>query len=412
MTTFRSLRGFNYRIWAAGALISNIGTWMQRIAQDWLVLTVLTEKNATAVGVVMALQFGPQMVLLPFTGWAADAFDRRKLLIMTQGAMGILALGLGLLTAQGLVQLWQVYLFALGLGCVAAFDAPARQAFVSELVDEEDLSNAVALNSGSFNLARMVGPAAAGLLIPGLGCGGLFLINAASFAAVIAALCSLRQCEMRASTRGPRGRLLEGFSYVWKRRDLRSMLLMLFLVGTFGLNFPIFISTMSVRVFQVGADQFGLLTSIMAVGSVAGALISASRERPRADLLWSGAAAFGLGCALAAMMPGYAAFALCLMFIGVTAQTFTTTANGAVQLATEAHMRGRVMAILIAVAWGGTPLGAPLVGWVADHCGPRWSLGVAALAALLAAALGHHDKQFLQAGQRSEEIEKTSSEPA
>lgn len=403
MSTFRSLKGFNYRLWAMGSLVSNVGTWMQRIAQDWLVLMELTHKNATAVGIVMALQFGPQLFLMPLTGWAADNFDRRKLLIMTQGAMGLLALGLGLLTANGVVQLWQVYLFALGLGCVAAFDAPARQAFVSELVDEAELSNAVALNSSSFNLARMIGPAAAGLLIPVMGSGGVFLLNSASFAAVIAALCCLRVHELRAPARGPRGRLLEGFGYVWKRRDLRTMLLMLLIIATFGLNFPIFISTMSVSVFHVGADQFGLLTSMMAIGSVTGALISASRDRPRPDLLWMGAATFAAGCSLAALMPNYAGFAASLMLIGVAAQTFTTTVNGAVQLATEPGMRGRVMAILIAVSWGGTPLGAPLVGWVADHCGPRWSLGVAALAALVAARLGYHDKQFLRGPDQSTE---------
>jgi len=242
----------------------------------------------------------------------------------------------------------------------------------------------------------MIGPAAAGLLIPVMGSGGVFLLNSASFAAVIAALCCLRVHELRAPARGPRGRLLEGFGYVWKRRDLRTMLLMLLIIATFGLNFPIFISTMSVSVFHVGADQFGLLTSMMAIGSVTGALISASRDRPRPDLLWMGAATFAAGCSLAALMPNYAGFAASLMLIGVAAQTFTTTINGAVQLATEPGMRGRVMAILIAVSWGGTPLGAPLVGWVADHCGPRWSLGVAALAALVAARLGYHDKQFLQ----------------
>jgi MFS family permease len=412
MSTFRSLKGFNYRLWAAGALISNVGTWMQRIAQDWLVLMELTHKNATAVGIVMALQFGPQIFLMPLTGWAADNFNRRKLLIMTQGAMGLLALGLGLLTVHGTALLWQVYLFALGLGIVAAFDAPVRQAFVSELVDETDLSNAVALNSSSFNLARMIGPAAAGLLIPLLGCGGVFLLNSASFAGVITALCCLRVHELRAPLRGPRGRLLEGFIYVWNRRDLRTMLLMLLIIATFGLNFPIFISTMSVSVFQVGADQFGLLTSMMAVGSVTGALISASRDRPRPDLLWVVAASFAAGCSLAALMPNYLGFAFSLMLIGVAAQTFTTTVNGAVQLATEPNMRGRVMAILIAVSWGGTPFGAPLVGWVADHCGPRWSLGVAALAALLAARLGYHDKQFLQGPDLPPKSESFSSSGA
>ena len=185
-STFRSLRIFNYRLWAAGAIVSNMGTWMQRTAQDWLVLTELTHKNATAVGIVMALQFGPQLLLLPLTGFAADHLDRRKLLFATQAAMGALALGLGILTVTGVVQLWHVYVFALLLGCVTAFDAPARQTFVSELVGEAELSNAVALNSTSFNAARMIGPAIAGMLIASVGSGWVFLINAASFAAVLA----------------------------------------------------------------------------------------------------------------------------------------------------------------------------------------------------------------------------------
>ena len=386
--TFRSLRKFNYRLYAGGALVSNVGTWMQRIAQDWLVLTQLTDHNATAVGTVMALQFGPQIFLMGLTGWAADIFDRRKLLLLTQGLMGLLALGLGLLCAQGLARLEHVYFFAFMLGCVAAFDAPARQAFVSELVDDEDISNAVALNSSSFNAGRLIGPAVAGVLIPILGTGGVFLINAVSFAAVLAALSCLRVHELRAPARGPRGRLLDGFRYVLDRRDLRAMMLMMYIVSTFGLNFPIFISKMAVDVFHVGSDQFGLLSSMLAIGSVSGALLSASRARPRADLLWAGAALFGLGCGLAALMPAYFLFALSLMVIGVSAQTFTTTVNGCVQLGTDASMRGRVMAILMAMAWGGTPVGAPLVGWVADHLGARWSLGVGALAGLLAAWVG------------------------
>ena len=170
--TFRSLRGYNYRVWAGGAIVSNIGTWMQRTAQDWLVLTQLTHRNATSVGIVMALQFGPQLLLLPLTGLASDRLDRRRLLLVTQAAMGTLALGLGLLTLTGHVALWHVYGFALLLGCVTAFDAPARQTFVAELVGEADLANAVALNSTSFNLARLVGPAAAGLLIASVGPAG------------------------------------------------------------------------------------------------------------------------------------------------------------------------------------------------------------------------------------------------
>ncbi len=389
---FRSLRGFNYRMWAGGAIVSNIGTWMQRTAQDWLVLTQLTHNNATAVGVVMALQFGPLLLLLPLTGFAADHFDRRKLLLATQAAMGGLALGLGILTVTGFVQLWHVYVFAFLLGCVTAFDAPARQTFVSELVGETDLSNAVALNSTSFNAARMIGPAVAGVLISSVGTGWVFLINAASFAAVLCSLSLLRLGELHVKGKAPRtpGSFAEGFRYVWQRPDLKAVLLMLFLIGTFGLNFPIFISTMSVTVFHAGAGRYGLLTSTMAIGSVAGALLAARRAEPRIALLLAGTAIFGVGLGLAAIMPSDWLFGLVLIVIGISAQTFTTTANSAVQLSTDPVMRGRVMAIFLAIALGGTPFGAPIVGWVADRFGPRWGLGVGAAAGCAATIVGIH----------------------
>ncbi|HEY0463501.1 MAG TPA: MFS transporter, partial [Polyangiaceae bacterium] len=312
--TFRSLRGFNYRTWAVGAFVSNVGTWMQRTAQDWIVLTQLSHHNATAVGVVMALQFGPHALLLPVTGFVADHFDRRKLLLFTQASMGVLALGLGILTVTGAVRLWHVDAFAFLLGCVSAFDAPARQTFVSDLVEDVDLSNAVALNSTSFNAGRLIGPAVAGVLIASVGSGWVFLINAASFAGVLGSLSSLRGAEMRIRARPLRtpGSFAEGFRYVWRRPDLKALLLMMFLIGTFGLNFPIFISTMSVSVFHAGASQFGLLTSVMAAGSVAGALLAARRARPRIGLLLAGTAIFGFGLALAALMPNYAWFAAAL----------------------------------------------------------------------------------------------------
>jgi MFS family permease len=388
--TFRSLRGFNYRTWALGAIVSNIGTWMQRTAQDWLVLTDLTRHNATAVGVVMALQFGPQVLLLPVTGFAADHLDRRKLLFATQATMGVLALGLGALTVAGVVRLWHVYVFAFLLGCVTAFDSPARQTFVSDLVAEVHLSNAVALNSTSFNAARLVGPAVAGLLISAVGTGWVFMINGASFAAVLVSLSAIRVSELRPIHRGApsRGSLAEGFRYVWGRPDLKAIFLMLFFVGTFGLNFPIFISTMSVTVFHAGAHQYGLLTSAMAVGSVSGALLAAGREKPRVGFLFVGAVFFGLGLALAAVMPDYRLFGLALVLVGLSAQTFTTTINGTVQMSTEPAMRGRVMAIFLAVALGGTPIGAPIVGRVADTFGPRWGLAVGAAGGFAAAVVG------------------------
>lgn len=388
--TFRSLSGFNYRTWASGALVSNVGTWMQRTAQDWLVLTELTHESARAVGVVMALQFGPQALLLPVTGLAADRLNRRKLLFFTQAAMGLLALGLGLLTLAGVVALWHVYVFALLLGCVSAFDAPARQSFVSELVPEQQLSNAVALNSSSFNAARLLGPAVAGVLISRVGTGWVFLLNAASFVAVLGSLSLLRVKELFPAERAARARgsLLEGFRYVWHRPDLLAVLSMVLVIGTFGLNFPIYISTMSVSVFHRSASAFGFLSSLMAVGSVAGALLSARRAQPRASLLVAGAVVFGVGLGLAALMPSYTSFGLMLVVVGVAAQTFNTTANGSVQLGTEPAMRGRVMAIFLATFLGGTPIGAPIVGFVADHFGPRFGVGVGALAGFAAALVG------------------------
>jgi MFS family permease len=387
---FRSLSGYNYRVWSGGAIVSNVGTWMQRTAQDWLVLTQLTHNNAIAVGITMALQFGPQLLLMPVTGYAADHFDRRKLLMATQTVMGILGLGLGIMTVTGVVQLWQVYLFALLLGCAAAFDAPVRQTFVSELVTGTNLSNAVALNSASFNVARMIGPAVAGLLIAVVGAGWVFMINAASFAAVLMSLRMLRVSELNREPRAPkkRGGLVEGFRYVSKRPDIMVIMIMVFLIGTFGLNFPIFISTMSVSVFHQGAGEYGLLSSIMAIGSVVGALLSARRAKPRAALLFAGAAFFGFGCALAGLMPSYWLFGISLTIIGISAQTLMTTANGTVQMATDPALRGRVMAIYMAIFMGGTPIGAPIVGWVADTFGPRWALGVGAASGIAAALVG------------------------
>jgi len=387
---FRSLSGFNYRVWAAGALVSNVGTWMQRTAQDWIVLTQLTHHDAAAVGFVMALQFGPQLLLLPFSGLVADRFDQRKVLMATQAAMGTLGLALGILTVTGLVQLWHVYVFAALLGCVAAFDAPARQTFVSQLVGGANLSNAVALNSASFSAARLIGPAAAGLLTAAVGAGWVFLINAGSFGAVLISLMFLRVADLQRSARAKpkKGNLAEGFRYVRSRPDIMVILVMVFLIGTFGLNFPIFISTMSTTVFHQGAAAFGVLSSVMAIGSVVGALLSARRDKPRLRFLFVSSAVFGIGCTTAAVMPSYWEFAIALAVVGLASQTMMTTANGAVQLSTPAPVRGRVMAIYMAIFMGGTPIGAPFVGWVANEFGPRLALGVGAASGILAALVG------------------------
>lgn len=387
--TFRSLRSRNYRVWAAGTLVSNIGTWMQRVAQDWLVLTELTAHSGAAVGIVMSLQFGPPILLMPVTGWVADRCDRRKLLIATQSAMALSALGLGLLVLTRSVALWQVYLFAGISGCIAAFDAPVRQTFIAELVGDADLPNAVALNSSLFNSAQLIGPAVSGVMIAATGTGWVFLLNALSFVAVIVALMGLRVDELHSHARAVASGngLADGLRYIRHRPDLLVALGMLFLVGTYGLNFPIFISTMSVAVFHGEAHLYGALSSTMAAGSVAGALLAAGRGPPGLGRLTASAFVFGITCALAASMPDIWTFGAVLVVLGIVAQTFTTTANSLVQLSTEPSMRGRVMAIYMAIFLGCTPLGAPLVGWVADVFGPRWALGVGAASGVAAGLL-------------------------
>jgi MFS family permease len=397
--TFRSLRSFNFRLWTAGALVSNIGAGMQRVAQDWLVLTQLTHRDASALGVVIGLQYAPQLLLLPWTGLAADRLNQRKLLMFTQAAMGILALVLGVLTLLGVIRLWEVYVFAFLSGSAAALDAPVRQTFVAEMVGDRDLPAAVALNSTSFNAGQMIGPAVAGLLIARVGIGWAFLLNGLSFGAVLLSMSGFRLLELRISARAHRtaSGFLEGFRYVWRRPDLRAILIMLFLVGTFGLNFPIFISTMAVNVFHTDARGFGLLNSILAVGAMAGALLAAAQTRPRMALLTIGAAVFGFGFTLAAFAPGYWWFAAALVVTGAAVLTFLNGTNSIMQLSTKPAMRGRVMALRVGVGLGGTPIGAPVAGWVANHFGPRWSLGIGAAAGIAAALvavslLGRHEE--------------------
>jgi MFS family permease len=404
--TFRSLRSFNFRLWTAGGLVSNVGTWMQRVAQDWLVLTQLTHRDASTLGIVMGLQFAPQFLLLPWTGLAADRLNRRKLLMATQATMGMLAVVLGVLTITGVIQLWHVYAFAFLSGSAAALDAPVRQTFVAEMVGDEDLPNAVALNSTSFNAAQMIGPAIAGLLIAKVGIGWAFLLNGLSFAAVLTSMSFFRLSELRVSARAHRAAsgFLEGFRYVWRKPDLRAILLMLFLIGAFGLNFPIFISTMAVNVFHSDARGFGLLSSIMAAGTLSGALFAAGREKPSLASLLVGAGAFGLGCTLAALAPGYWWFAATLMVTGAAALTFTNGTNSIMQLSTEPAMRGRVMALRVGIALGGTPIGAPIVGWVANHFGPRWALGIGAGAGFAAALVA----VFVLSGRREPMLAQSS----
>ncbi|MGR0158745.1 MFS transporter [Paenarthrobacter nitroguajacolicus] len=390
MSTFRSLGILNYRIWFFGALISNIGTWMQRTAQDWLVFDHLTAHDAGAMGITLALQLGPQLFLAPWAGLLADRYSRRKLLLLTLVAMALLSTGLGVLVLLGVAELWHVYLFALMLGIVTAVDAPVRQTFVSELVTDDYLPNAVALNSASFNVARMIGPAVSGVLTVVVGPGWVFLINTVSFVAMLWALKLIPASSLRVQPRAAagKGRIREGLRYVRNRPDIQVVLVAIFIVGTFGLNFPLFIAAMVGTQFGMDAGAFGALNSVMAIGSVTGALLAARRGRPRLRLIFGAAGGFGIASALAAMAPNAALFGLALVPCGLFALTLITSANGYVQSTTEAVMRGRVMSLYMAIFMGGTPIGAPLVGLVANVGGPRWAVGVAAVAGVSTAVVG------------------------
>ncbi|MFW0107596.1 MFS transporter [Rothia sp. P7181] len=381
---------FNYRLWFIGAFLSNIGTWMQHTAQDWLIFNELSNNDSTRLGIVMSLQFGPQLFLAPYAGVLADRLDRRKLLYTTQSAMGILSLILGFLVMSGHIQIWHVYALALVAGIIVSLEVPARQTFVSELVHDNDLPNAVALNSTSFNSARLIGPACAGILVVLLGTGPVFFINAATFLIMLAAISLIRTRELRPTPRADRstGRIRDGVAYVRKRPDILAVMVAVFLVGTFGLNSAMNIAAMATTEFDKGAGEFGFLNSTMAIGSVIGTLLAARRERPRLRFIFGASAAFGLSALCAALSPNLLFFSITLIPMGLCALTIITSANAYVQVTTEPQMRGRVMSLYIAVFLGGTPVGAPLVGLVNDHWGARWGLGIAALSGILAGLIG------------------------
>ncbi len=385
---FRSFSIFNYRVWFIGALVSNVGAWMQSTAQNWVVLTQLTDNDPTAVGITMALQFGPPLLLVSVTGWVADRFERRRLLKLTQSILLLLAIALGVLLLAGAMTLPMMYAFALALGVVMAFDNPARQTFVTDLVSRENTSNAVALNAASFNGARLIGPAVAGLMIVAVGTGWVFLVNAATFLATVIALLLIRQKELVPRAVSHAGsRLADGFRYVRVRPDLIVVFVMVFLVGAFGMNFPIFASTMALE-FGQGADGFGLLSSILAIGSVAGALLAARRDRARLRVIVLATIGFALASATSVLMPTYWTYAATQILVGLSIVTMLTTANGYVQTTTEPSLRGRVMALYLAVIMGGTPIGAPIVGWVAAELGPRAAILVGSAAGLTAFIIG------------------------
>jgi MFS family permease len=395
--TFGSLSTRNYRLFATGQVISNTGSWMQRVAQDWLVLD-LTHNSGTALGITTGLQFLP-MLFSMWGGMVADRYSKRRILMATQSAMGALALILGVLALTHSVQIWQVYALALGLGLATVIDNPTRQAFAAEMVGRDGTANAIALNSAVFNLARIAGPAVAGLVIATVGTPAAFLVNAVSYCAVLISLKLMRPSELHTVQRLPRakGQLREAMSYVTQRPALWLPLILVFFVSTFGMNFQVTNPLMSREVFGTGAGAFGLASAMFAVGALGGALIAARRARPTTALLLVTAVAFSVLEVITAMTPYFWTFLIMLVPTGLAVLTFTTAANSATQLATSAEMRGRVMGLYMLVFLGGTPIGSPLAGWIAEAFGARMSMisggvisGVAAvvIAALLARRSG------------------------
>ena len=377
--------------------MSNTGTWMQRVAQDWLVLELAVGSGATALGITTGLQFLPFLLLTPFAGLIADRMPKQRLLQLTNIGMALPAAVLGVLAVTGVAEVWHVYVLALLLGAASAFDAPARQSFVSELVDPVDLTNAVGLNSASFNAARLVGPGLAGVLIAAFGGGAVatgwvILLNAVSYAAPIWSLRHLDASRIDAAAplnRGP-GAIREGVAYVRARPDLLLVLSLVFFAGTFGLNFQITSALMATEVFGEGPEEFGLLGTFLAVGSLTGALLAARRSNVRHRLVVGAALAFGVTVVLAGLMPSYLTFALLAPVTGLTALTFITAANTYMQLHTDAGVRGRVMALYMMIFMGGTPVGAPIIGWIGEEYGARWTLlggGLLTIAGVAVSAL-------------------------
>jgi len=387
--TFASLSIYNYRVFAVGALISNTGTWMGRVAQDWLVLTQLAPHTSVsppvALGIVTGLQFAPLALFAPVGGMISDRFPKRRILFVTQSALALTSLLTGALVVTGAVALWHIYLLAFVQGVATALDNPARQTFVSEMVPHESLSNAVGLNSASFNAARLIGPGVAGLVIAAFDTGPAFFVNTLSFVAVLFALSRMRPGELDPAPRQRgKGQIREGLRYVRGRPDIILIMGLVFVLGTFGMNFQMTTALMATVVFHKGAGEYGLLGSIMAVGSLSAALLSARRPNPRLRVLLVAFAAFSVASTAAALAPSYVWFAVLLIPVGLSALTVLTTSNAMVQLSVDPAMRGRVMALYMAVFMGGTPLGSPLIGWIGAAWGPRWTILVGSVATGLA----------------------------
>jgi MFS family permease len=368
--------------------MSNIGTWTQRVAQDWLVLE-LTNNDAAMLGLVTAIQFLPAMLLSLYGGLLADRFSKRKLLILTNTGAGITSVVLGLLVVGGMVQLWHVFVLALALGVFTAIDSPIRVSFTSELVGQDDLANAVSLNSANFNVGRLVGPALSGYLIFFYGTGPSFLINTVTYVFMVVTLLVIRDKDLHITVKPAKdNKLAEAFAYVKSRPDLMLVMMTVFFTTTFGLNFQIFIALMATKEFSMGPDQFGALGSILAIGSLSGALIAARMEKHRTTQnILRGAGLFGILLMLSAYLPSPLLFAIMLPIMGATALLTLISANTYVQSNTSNALRGRVMGIYLMIFMGGTPIGSPLIGFVAAAVGIRLTIVLCGLVLLIAALI-------------------------
>jgi MFS family permease len=387
-TTFASLGVRNYRLYFIGQAISLSGSWMQVVAQSWLVLHLTG--SGTALGTVSALQFLPMLLVAPYGGVIAGRFSKRKLLFATQTASGLLALVLGILVTTGSIRLWMVYVLALCLGLVNAVDNPVRQTFVHEMVGTGQLRNAVALNSIEVNLSRVVGPAIAGLVIATLGMGPCFLINAASFVAVLVCLWMMSGDDLHRTERLERrpGQLREGFAYAMRTPTVRTVLLMMFLIGTFTYEFMVTLPLMTKFVFHAGAEVNALLTSALGVGAVLGGLATAGRGKADVANLSVAALGFGVGAGLVAVAPTLALAVAAMVFTGVFSLRFTALCNTILQLESEPAMRTRVMALWAVAFLGSTFFGGPIIGWIGEHAGARWALGAGGAVGVIAAGFG------------------------
>jgi MFS family permease len=386
--TFAALAVPNYRRYIGGQSISLIGTWMQMTAQAWLVLTLT--HSSTALGVIVALQTLPVLLLGPYGGVIADRVDKRKLMIVLQGAMGLQALALGLLTVTGNVRVWQIGLLAALLGVNNAFENPSRQSFMLELVGPEHLRNAVSLNSVLVNVARAIGPAVAGLLIATVGDGVCFLVNAASFVAVIASLTTMDMRALRPTEPTPResGQLREGLAYVRSKPELLVPLLMMGVAGCLTYEFQVTLPVMASRGLHVGASGFGFMTAVMGVGAVAGGLLVAARGKTGLRPLVIAAFGFGFAMTFATLAPNLLLELIALGLAGGASISFMSTGNSTLQLAAAPEMRGRVMALWFVAFQGSTPVGGPVVGGLMAVAGARAGLGLGAITCLLVAVGG------------------------